>query len=86
MIDIAPVLDTGKSVIKLIDILLYCCSGIGSGFKRPCLFSLYIALLPQMSQLGRNCHISCNKPGQVNLLLIIAFKRSRPGCPVRAES
>jgi hypothetical protein len=86
MIDVAPVLDIGKSVMKSIDISLHCRSGIGSGFKKPRLFSLYMALLPQMSQLGKNRRTSCDKPGQVNLLLIIAFKRSRPGCPVRAES
>ena len=75
--NVAPDIDTCRFVMK---------PRIGSGFRRPCLSSLYVALLPQISQFGRNSRISCDGPGQVDRPLMIALKRSRPGWSVRAKS
>jgi hypothetical protein len=60
------------------DISLHWRSGISNGFNNPRFFSFYTILLPYMSQLGKNWRISWNKPGQVNFLLIIALRKSRP--------
>jgi hypothetical protein len=60
------------------DISLHWRLGIGNGFNNPRLFFLHTALLPYMSQLGKNWRISWDKPDQMNLLLMIALRKSRP--------
>ncbi len=78
--------DGGNLVIKSIEISVQIRSGIGSGFNRPCCFSLYMVILPYISQFRRNFRTSWLRPGYMNFRLISSLVRSLPRCPERAES
>ncbi len=76
----------GSYVIKSINISLYIRSGIGSGFKKPCLQSCYALFWLQESQLYTNCYTNCAIPGQKNCYIKIAIVPSLLGCPQIRES
>jgi hypothetical protein len=60
--------DSGRSVMKSIEISPHMRSGIGSGLRSPFLVSLYIVFLPQISQLRTNRRTSLAAPDQKNCL------------------
>ena len=75
-----------RPVIKSIEILAHCHSGIGSGFKSPHCCSRQKLVRPHTSQFHWNYRTSCNSPGHVKRRLIRAFVKSLPRWPVRDKS
>ena len=78
--------DFGRSVIKSIEISDQIRSGIGSGFKNPCLRLLQDLLLPQPLQLLVKVRTSRAIPGQKNCRATKAYVPSLPGWPAIKES